>query len=146
MTNIDKSGWGDGPWQNEPDHKEWRDKATGAPCMAHRHPGGGHWCGYVAVAPGHPAYKKHYDGVDVNVHGGLTYSAECSGEICHVPLPGEPDNVWWLGFDCAHCGDMSPGYKSSFGGESYRALAYVKGQCADLAKQLAGYTGGNNDT
>lgn len=62
----------------------------------------GIWCGYVAVPPGHPWHGKHYDAVDADVHGGLTYAEPCSGEICHVPQPGESDDVWWLGFDCGH--------------------------------------------
>lgn len=27
----DKSTWGDGPWQQEPDKKQWQDAATGLP-------------------------------------------------------------------------------------------------------------------
>jgi hypothetical protein len=71
--------------------------------------------------------------------------------ICHVPEPGRPDRVWWLGFDCAHSGDMSPGLRyegrsiawptdlRSRGnrvGETYRTLDYVKGECRSLARQL----------
>ena len=29
--------------------------------------------------------------------------------ICHIPDQGEPDDVWWLGFDCLHGGDLAPG-------------------------------------
>jgi len=44
----------------------------------------------------------------VEVHGGLTYANACSGHICHVPKQGEPDDVWWFGFDTSHAGDFSP--------------------------------------
>jgi hypothetical protein len=30
---IDKSQWGPGPWQDEPDKKQWQDEATGLPCL-----------------------------------------------------------------------------------------------------------------
>ena len=53
-------------------------------------------------------HGKDYNALDVEVHGGLTYAGECSGSICHVPKPGEPDNVFWFGFDCAHAYDLSP--------------------------------------
>lgn len=139
---IDKSAWGEGAWQSEPDHKNWNDAATGLPCIAHRNPHSGFWCGYVAVNPGHPAHSMDYDYVDVEVHGGLTYASECYGKICHVPAPGEPDDVWWLGFDCGHAGDLIPAHndetKAIFVGygETYKPLPYVESECASLALQL----------
>lgn len=155
---IDKSKWGDGPWTHEPDRVEWRHK--GLPCLMARGPSfSGHWCGYVAVPPGHPYHGKHYDTPDVRVHGGLTYADKCSGHVCHVPKPGEPDDVWWFGFDCAHSGDLSPAMRARylhvgypFDSEPYnhkkalastaftdvyRDLDYVRAQTNRLAKQLA---------
>jgi len=147
MTNVteDKKTWGVGPWLDEPDRKEWKDAATGYPCLAHRNMHGGNWCGYVAVPPGHPAHGKEYDDVDVRVHGGLTYSGLCNGHICHVAEPGEPDDVYWLGFDCHHCDDYAPAFVErgkeigcyAHPTEEYRTLAYVEGECASLAQQLA---------
>lgn len=46
----DKATWGDGLWQSEPDHKEWRDAVTGLHCIAHRNMSGGNWC---AMLPFH---------------------------------------------------------------------------------------------
>lgn len=102
----------------------------------------GSWCGYVGVPPGHPAFKKGYDDVEVNVHGGLTYAAHCASHICHVPKPGEPDNVWWLGFDCAHAGDGVPAIngilkKENFYSRGYKDIEYVTHETKDLAEQLA---------
>src|SRR5437868_461399 len=91
-----------GPWDNEPDRLEWRH--AGLPCLMNRNRSGV-WCGYVAVPPGHPFHGASYDDertYDLPSHGGLTFSSTCSGEICHVPQPGEPDDVWWFGFDCNH--------------------------------------------
>lgn len=145
----DKATWGKGEWLTEPDRKEWKDPATGFPCLANRNMGSGAWCGYVAVPPGHPAHGKDYDDVDARAHGGLTYANKCSGHICHVAEPGEPDDVWWLGFDCAHYQDYIPamrardaarGWGDRGGDDTYRTLSYVERECAELAKQLAEMT------
>jgi hypothetical protein len=143
-TPVNRTGWPPGPWDGEPDRVEWKHEESGLHCLAKRHPWLGHWCGYVAVPPGHPWHGRAYgdDPVDVDVHGGLTYASECSDGICHVPPPGEPANVWWFGFDCAHCDDISPGsYKygaHSFVGNTYRDLEFVQRQCGSLAEQLQG--------
>ncbi len=141
---IDKSGWGPGPWQAEPDHAEFRHR--GLACLIHRNQWGV-WCGYVGAPPGHPWHGGGYDEVPADVHGGLTYSSACAGDICHVPLPGEPDDVWWLGFDCGHAGDLTPYYRSlgfPFGDELYRDEAYVRREVARLADQaLAAAKGGS---
>ena len=36
---VDKTTWGAGPWQDEPDKKQWRDE-TGFPCLIVRNNGG----------------------------------------------------------------------------------------------------------
>jgi hypothetical protein len=142
-----KDEWGPGPWQDEPDRAEWRH--AGLPCLVKRSPGGGNWCGYVAVPPGHPCHGAGYDDPEVEVHGGLTYAGLCDGQegggICHVPRAGEPAEVWWLGFDCHHCYDFAPQYaayfaaigRSSCPDEVYRDLAYVTAETNSLAEQLA---------
>ncbi len=142
-----KKEWGEGPWQEESDRLEWEYK--GFPCLMRRNMEiTGSWCGYVAVPPGHPAFEKGYDDVEVDVHGGLTYANHCQGPICHVPAPGEPDNVWWLGFDCAHGFDLSPrleaftqqimGHKSFLGvHQHYWTAKEVRREVKSLADQLA---------
>lgn len=150
---IDKTGWGDGPWQAEPDKRQWADKATGLPCLIVRGPMGA-LCGYVGVSKDHPGHGMDYDALSnkllpdgeyIDVHGGLTFADGCghgadeSKGICHIPAPGEPDDVWWFGFDCAHPGDMMPdrGRISLVDlGDVYRDAAYVTAECAALAKQL----------
>jgi hypothetical protein len=170
---IDKRTWGDGPWQNEPDHVQWQDPATDLVCLAVRVPWAGQWCGYVGVPEGHPAFGLNYEEVDklgprhkdaegyewggLRVHGGLTFADFCQeGEegtgICHVPQPGQPERVYWLGFDMAHAGDIMPGmdaqlraighepirYAPIWGDDDeYRTLEYVQAECAHLADQLA---------
>lgn len=155
---IDKSDWGPGAWQEEPDKIQWADETTGYPCLVVRQASSGHWCGYVGVTEGHPAFEKDYDDVHdlfpswskdghLSVHGGLTYSAHCAEgdettSVCHVPEPGEPDHVWWLGFDCMHLGDFSPGYyaRNKFpwhDDDEYRTLGYVRDEVTRLAGRLA---------
>ena len=61
----------------------------------------GHRCGYVGLPKYHPMNGADYDDIDINVHGGLTYS-----ENTHKTRYGEEypvdDERYWLGFDCAH--------------------------------------------
>lgn len=146
---VDKSSWGDGPWQSEPDRVDF--VFAGLACLALRgSPHLGHWCGYVGVPREHPLYGVPYDQTPgLEVHGGLTYSDRCSGDICHVPAPGMPDDVWWFGFDCGHAGDLSPGMEKfrrdviepALGRydmrEVYRELPYVRAEIEHLAAQLA---------
>jgi hypothetical protein len=134
---VDRSGWPAGPWDDEPDRVEFEH--AGLPCLLNRG-GGGAWCGYAAVPPGHPLHGQDYEVPDISVHGGLTYAGECHGAICHVPKPGEPDDVWWFGFDCAHAFDLTPSklpYAPPIFDEVYRDVAYVRRETERLAEQLA---------
>lgn len=168
---IDKSDWGDGAWQTEPDKVSWTDQTTGLPCLIVRNHSGA-LCGYVGVNPGHPWHGRGYadalcghDGCydhrldsRVDVHGGLTFSDGCghgadeATGICHIPEPGQPDDVWWFGFDCAHAWDLTPGSNArirdwhieKYGsdtdlgkGDTYRDVGYVTDQIKSLAAQLS---------
>lgn len=131
-----------GPWDDEPDREEFRH--AGLPCIVRRGFSGA-WCGYVGVPPGHPVHGKDSDAVAVDVHGGLTYSAKCQGDICHTPAPGESPDAWWLGFDCAHAYDVAPGMLAILGrdlhgipGDTYKTLEWAKAETRSLAEQLSG--------
>lgn len=136
---ISRAGWGPGPWDNEPDRLEWR--SLGYPCLIVR--GSlGNLCGYVAVPPGHPWHgREPSDLGGVDVHGGITFTGPCQegGHICHVAQPGEPDDVWWIGFDCAHYQDYMPASRGlgipMFDHDIYRDLDYVKEMVNLLADQ-----------
>lgn len=153
MDYLPKSEWGPGPWQTEPDRVEFDH--FGYPCLMVRNTNvTGSWCGYVAVPPGHRCFGLENDEVDklLDVHGGVTYTAHCEGHICHVPKPGEPDNVWWIGFDCSHAMDLMPrlraftGMMSRIGGlpefpdppfpEHYWTVEDTQKEVRKLAKQL----------
>lgn len=118
-----------GPWWGEPDRVEWPHD-SGLRCLALRGPAGA-WCGYVGVPKGHPLHGADYSGLPVEVHGGLTFA----GQLLDV------DGGWWLGFDCAHAGDVSPSSLAhgfpGYPGEVYRALPYVLEQVEQLARWVA---------
>jgi hypothetical protein len=166
-TTIDKSGWHRGEWDDEPDKAQWVDPDTGLDCLIVRQRSGGHLCGYVGVPPSHPYYGVDYSECslptpctpedrwchdhspiyNVDVHGDLTYAAACqlsddpATGICHIPEPGRPDDVWWLGFDCGHAWDASPAYigdplRDSID-STYKWFGYVQGEVTRLAAQLA---------
>ena len=144
-TTIDKSAWPRGPWDDECDRDSWTDEATGLPCIIKRHPRSGHWCGYVGLPAGHPwrDLPLATDGGGPEVHWGVTYQGDCDGDpingVCHVAEPGHPDDVQWIGFDCAHSGDLSPGYAKQFQDwdDEYRREGYVRAECASMARQAA---------
>jgi hypothetical protein len=99
----DKSEWGPGAWQDEPDKAQFMDEPTGLPCLIVRNNSGA-LCGYVGVTEGHPYFGKDYDssasvphicdescdaendyhshsssvGGHLSVHGGITFSDFCS--------------------------------------------------------------------
>jgi hypothetical protein len=118
-----------GPWSTEPDEKSWVDAATGLQCFIKRHRHMAHLCGYVGVPPEHPAYKRDYDKLELSVHGGVTHA----NYIKSSPMP----DLWWIGFDCAHADDYSPGLYIP--GSEYRDMNYVTKQCTQLAAQLKDY-------
>lgn len=134
---VDRSKFHRGEWDDEPDKLQWKDEKTGLTCLIVRNSMGA-LCGYVGVQKGHRFYEKDYNDVPANVHGGLTYSDHCDtdGAICHVPAPGEPDDIWWLGFDCSHWNDLNPSMRYC-GGGIYRNIEYVKAECSNLAQQIA---------
>lgn len=158
---INRLGWPSGEWDNEPDKLQWLDEETGMPCLIVRNRLGA-LCGYVGVTKDHRFYGTDYDSVKLSdndesydeahyppAHGGLTYANVCqegpeARTICHVVEEGEDDDVWWLGFDCLHAWDTSPGMmaldlRSSIYSppeNSYKNLAYVQNACAELAKWL----------
>lgn len=123
------------PWENEPDHLEFEYR--GFPSIIHRN---STLCGYVGLKPGHQYHGKSYDDVAVEVHGGLTYADKCHGPICHKAKDGEPDDIWWLGFDCGHGGDYIPRLADSgflsHDRAQYRTIEYVTKEIKQLVDQL----------
>ena len=133
-----RAGWREGPWSTEPDRVSWKTRA-GFPALIVRNTMG-NLCGYVAVPPGHPAHGVDGESGALDdfpePHGGFTFSVSCRGAILHVPEPGEPDDVWWLGFDCAHLGDHWQLDEAPDLDRVYRDIPYVTNECEELAARL----------
>jgi hypothetical protein len=113
----------------------------------------GHRCGYVEIPRSHPCFEKEHSDVDVNVHGGLTFSA-----YSNVLPYASPEGFWVLGFDCIHYGDANDleayerysnmGYVPKtqegishifdmiFSDGVVRTLDFVVDECESLANQL----------
>lgn len=141
------------PWLNEPNEAKWIDQATGLQCVIKRTEYG-NLCGYVRLPHGNledriAATMRRRNGKSylsgkvwrragydhstlrhAEVHGGLTYCGKL-----HRPTGGAYRGLW-VGFDCAHAWDIIP--KLQFNGDDavYRDFAYVRGECAGLAKRL----------
>lgn len=122
-VSINRDKWNSGPWDNEADQKTWMHQ--GIPCVIRRTPLG-HLCGYVALLSEHPLFnasKNHFLS-NINVHGGITFD-----EIV--------DGIRWIGFDCAHFNDLSPGLSFSQG--IYRNMQYVTTEVNNMAEQIFGF-------
>jgi len=117
------------PWENEPDRLEADYK--GLKLLILRNERLGHLCGYVGVPEGHPFYGKDLEQLaDLDVHGGVTFTEEGDGKL-------RPKGFWWIGFDCAHFGDLVPKMRS-LGWEVYRDIYYVLKETVKLADQIIG--------
>lgn len=103
---------------------------------------GGYRCGYVGVTPESRYYGKFYDDLEIECHGGLTYSD--GGKDSAHPIESD---LWWFGFDCGHCFDgndieLAKMYYPErhilgieYEGE-VRSLEYVQNECQKIADQL----------
>lgn len=69
---------------------------------------GTHPTAYVEIPKNHYCYLKQYDSIDIEVHGGLTYSDSYLIIDC-----GKRDlkNSWFIGWDYAHCDDYMGFYE-----------------------------------
>ena len=60
------------------------------------------YSGYVLVQENNKYHGKEYCDVDIDVHGGLTFS--CAAEKCQLTAQEKLSGTVF-GFDCAHCYD-----------------------------------------
>lgn len=99
---------------------------NGIQCVIKRGPSG-HLCGYCQLPEVLEKLFTDYNDAPFDVHGGITFGGTLKG------YSGQ-----WLGFDCAHGGDYSPGYPA-FPGDVYRTVEYVTAECTKLAGQIAAF-------
>jgi hypothetical protein len=155
-TSDQKLEWfGYGEWVEEPDEVIFEHK--GVKCMIKRMLAfencgdafGGYFCGYVCIPKNHKNYAKDpFKDFRYDCHGGLTY-----GRL-------EENEEYWIGFDCAHSGDLIPSmeklkqsrkdlFKECFEGlqeykkmyphlfiNTYRNIDYCINECKSLAEQV----------
>lgn len=156
---LDKEGWGDGPWQTEPDE----GLAMYPPfiCRMWRHPNHGMLNGYVGVPEGHVLFGHSYQEdifSKIEVHGGLTFAGT---------VKDDDALIWWYGFDTHHVWDWAPGFQANMvglrdklrsrgEGETwpempdslrerlyYRTWDYVEAETLNLMVQLSAIAGDN---
>ena len=109
------------------------------------HNGMGYRCGYVRLPHGHPWHGRGDLEEIVECHGGVTFA-----EPDRPCDKGGEDDAFWVGFDCAHAGDLPdrslPGYErrrselfariQCIGFEyKVRDQEYVEGQCRLICEQ-----------
>lgn len=136
---VDRSSWGRGAWDGEPDRMMWqRGQLT---CLALRQIGAGYWCGYVGVPFGHPAFGKGLSEVEIS-------SAQHEVNYAELELGKEDPPLYWFGFDCGHAWDYQPGLAADlaaanpgfvrrlFGEQHYWTLEEVSAEIEQLAVQL----------
>jgi hypothetical protein len=117
-------------WESEEDVYKW--ETNGFECLILRQETG-HLCGYVAVPKGHKLCGVTWlsyttDSGYPDIHGGINYTSFMRND----------ESKWWIGFDCAHGGDLIPGHTYASNG-IYRNVAYVRNECLKLALMI------NND-
>jgi len=144
-TRPPRGSGGAEPWRDEPNRVAWRDPSTGLQCLVLRGPMGA-LNGYVRVPRDHVMHGLHARRRKVErlrVHGGITFAGCLGGR--------RMKRGHWFGFDCAHWRDLVPRMRDAleqFGeqlgspmaferDQVYRTVEYVRGECTDLAAQLA---------
>lgn len=156
-NNRTKLKFRHGVWTDEEDFMFWIDNYSGLPCMIIRNQSLGNLCGYVGVNKSHPFYGQSYDYVEKQTnntaHGGLTFANRFKLQRFMRLLTAEMDskdihkiiNYWWLGFDCAHAGDLIPGMPEEFAKisarqDTYKDFPFVIDECTALAAELSVFT------
>jgi len=94
---------------------------------------GYHPTAYIKIPENHIAYKKHHDDVDIDVHGGLTYSRDYLFLENKQTIEG-----WFIGWDYGHCGDYA-GYYEKMGivsDEKKWTTEEIKREVTDVCYQL----------
>lgn len=102
-------------------------------CVIARHSSLFHYCGYVALPKGHKFYGKEGEEIDIEVHGGISYS---DYGLKHL-IGSVFFDYWWIGFDCGHFGDLLPNiHMPLLNGSEYRDFEFVKNEIQKMCDQL----------
>lgn len=94
---------------------------------------GTHPTAYIEIPEKNKLYGENYDNIDLNVHGGLTYSDN--------ELMGIKSKNWFIGWDYAHAGDYMGFYKNvdlrlkNINDKKWTTKEIIK-ECKDAIDQL----------
>lgn len=91
---------------------------------------GSHPCCYIILPEGHKYYRKDYDDIPLECHGGLTFA----GKDMHfnpIVMDG-----WIIGWDYAHAGDYYAGMVPLDSVERKYTTDVLIGEVMDVIKQL----------
>lgn len=98
---------------------------------------GTHPTAYVKLQKEDMFYNKSYNEIDIDCHGGLTYS---SNKL--ISIESDENNEWFIGWDYGHCGDYS-GYDIMFKGtylentsDKKWTTEEIKKECVVVCSQL----------
>ena len=83
--------------------------------------------GYLVIDDkNHPWYGKHYSDIDIDVHGGLTYSelVESDSLQCFDEIISDDVGSWMIGFDTCHYGDTAAQWPAEYV-RSYAKVAFL---------------------
>lgn len=67
---------------------------------------GTHPCAYIMIPKNNKYFEKDYEEIDIDVHGGLTYS----DKYLPFEIKNSETKCWYIGWDYAHFGDYA-GYE-----------------------------------
>ena len=138
--------------KSEPNKETFTYK--GYKCLIKRLKDTGHLNGYVGLSAEHELHGVNYNNLNIECHGGLTFSDFWEEEN---------DGLWYIGFDCGHAWDMQPllyvnlkqivhsykldgvehTYESEpnydiIDGTTYKDIEYVRNECKAIVDQLDG--------
>lgn len=89
---------------------------------------GTHPTAYIKIPKNHKYYNKDYDEIDIDVHGGLTYSKHYLYTSENEKLDG-----WFIGWDYAHLGDYL-GYEEMY--PSFLEMKEKKWTTKEIQKEV----------
>ena len=102
-----------------------------------------HLCGYVHITKDNQYWGVDYDNISgISAHGGISYTGH---------FFNNNREIWTIGFDCAHYGDLLPysylvdkcnqlNFTPISNKDKYRDMDYVTTEIENLAEQLSEFS------
>lgn len=96
---VPREFWLEGPWTNELDEYEWKAAESFYDCAVLRGPMR-QWNGYVGIPLDHPLSSLKYDIVQER--------ADINRDLDELTFSRQIGDLYWVGFDLCHVGDLTP--------------------------------------